>query len=72
MSRRKRVLLAIVLVELVLAGIWFMLTMVAADSSIQPNAERTIGETMGMAMGGLLGLGFILYLMAAKADNAKP
>lgn len=72
MSRRKRVLLAIVLVELVLAGIWFMLTMAAEGSSTQPDAARTIGETMGMAMGGLLGLGFILYLMAAKADNAKP
>lgn len=72
MSRRKRVLLAIVLVELVLAGIWIMLTMAAANSSSQADAARTIGETMGMAMGGLLGLGFVLYLMAAKADNAKP
>ena len=72
MSRRKRVLLAIVLVELVLAGIWIMLTMAAANSSSQADAARTIGETMGMAMGGLLGLGFVLYLMAAKADSAKP
>lgn len=70
MSRRKRVLLAIILVELVLAGIWFMLSMAAADSSTQPDATKTIGETIGMAMGGLLGLGVILYLMAAKADRA--
>ncbi len=64
-------MLAIVVVELVLAGIWFMLSMAAANGgSSQPDAAKTIGETIGMAMGGLLGLGLLLYLMAAKADRA--
>lgn len=72
MTRKTRVILAIVAVEILLAGIWYFLTVAAADNSSQPDAARTIGEAMGIAMGGLLGLGFILYLMAAKADRANP
>ena len=70
MTRKTRVILAIAIVELLLGGLWFFLSAAAVKGSSQPDAAKTIGETMGMAMGGLLGLGFILYLMAAKADRA--
>jgi hypothetical protein len=71
MSKKKRTILAIVLVELLLAGIWFYLAQLGAahPERTAPEFQRTVGQTMGAAMGAFLGLGFILYLMAAKKDR---
>jgi len=73
MSKKTRTLLAIVLVELLLAGIWFYLANLGAahPQRVAPEYQRTVGSTMGAAMGGFLGLGFVLYLMAAKRDREK-
>lgn len=71
MSKKTRALLAVVLVELLLAGIWFYLASLGAahPERVAPGFHRTVGSTMGAAMGGFLGLGLILYLMAAKRDR---
>jgi hypothetical protein len=71
MSKKTRTLVAIVLVELLLAGIWFYLAGVGASNPerVAPGFQQTLGSTMGTAMGAFLGLGFILYLMAAKRDR---
>ena len=73
MSKRKRTLLAIVLVELLLAGIWFYLAGLGAahPERVAPGFQQTVGSTMGAAMGAFLGLGFILFLMAAKRDRER-
>ena len=69
MSKRKRTLLAIIVIELLLAGLWYYLQMEAATS---PNAtaesSRVIGQVMGGAMGLILGLSPLLYLMARRND----
>jgi hypothetical protein len=71
MSRKKRTLYAILLVELLLAGIWYYLANLGATQPdrVTPEFQSTLGSTMGMAMGAFLGLGFILYMMAAKRDR---
>ena len=71
MSRKTRTLIAILLVELLLGGIWFYLAGVGAaqPERVTPDFQRTLGSTIGGAMGAFLGLGFILYLMAAKRDR---
>lgn len=69
MSKRKRVVLTIILGELLLGGLWYYLNDMAVNS---PNATaastRVIGEMLGMAMGALLGLGLLLFLIARKND----
>jgi len=64
MSKRKRTLIGIVVIELLLAGLWLYLTGLAQS----PEAARRIGETMGMVMGVILGLSPLLYLMARRND----
>jgi len=71
MTRKARVILAIVVVELLLAGLWYYLTILAVTRGNTPDAAKIIGQTMGMAMGGLLGLGVIMFIVAAKADRTK-
>ena len=72
MSRKARTIIAIILVELLLAGIWFYLAQLGAahPERTAPEFQRTVGSTMGAAMGGFLGLGLLLYLMAAKKDRS--
>lgn len=71
MSKKKRTLLAIVLVELLLGGIWFYLAGFGASQPerVTPDFQRTLGSTMGGAMGAFLGLGLVLYFIAAKRDR---
>jgi len=70
---KTRTLIAIVLVELLLAGVWFYLANLGASNPdrVAPEFQQTVGSTMGTAMGAFLGLGFILYLMAAKRDRGQ-
>jgi hypothetical protein len=70
MTRARRTILALVLLELILAGLWFYLANMAATSSgASPDSGRVIGETMGMAMGAVLGLSPLLYLLARSNDR---
>jgi hypothetical protein len=73
MSKRMRVLLAVGVVEVLFAGIWLWLAVTVASNPerASPDAQVVIGETMGMAMGGLAGLAIPLYLLARKNDLAK-
>jgi hypothetical protein len=73
MSKKKRTLLAVLLVELLLAGIWFYLARLGAahPERVTPEFQRTVGQTMGAAMGAFLGLGLLLFLIAAKRDRER-
>lgn len=70
MTRVKRTILALVLLELILAGLWYYLADMAATSPrASPDSGRVIGETMGTVMGVVLGLSLILYLLARSNDR---
>ena len=70
MSRAKRTILALILLELILAGLWFYLAGMAATSpGASPDSGRVIGRTMGTAMGVVLGLAPLLYLLARSNDR---
>jgi hypothetical protein len=69
-TRAKRTILALVLIELMLAGLWLYLANMAASSpGASPESGRVIGETMGSAMGVILGLSPLLYLLARSNDR---
>lgn len=76
MSKKTRVILAAVVVEAFLAGIWWYLARygLANPDRVAPNFQEVVGQTMGMAMGGILGLCVILFFVAARNDHkaAKP
>lgn len=71
MTYKTRTLLVVVVVELLLAGIWLYLAGMgqAQPDRVTPDFQTTLGSTMGMAMGGFLGFGILLYFMAAKRDR---
>ena len=70
MSRTKRVIIVMALVELFLGGLWLYLAHLAATSpGTNPEAQGVIGETMGGAMGLLLGLSLPLYWLARSNDR---
>jgi hypothetical protein len=70
MTRAKRTILALVLLELILAGLWLYLADMAAGSpGASPDAGRVIGRTMGTVMGVVLGLAPLLYLLARSNDR---
>jgi hypothetical protein len=66
MTRVKRTILALVLLELILAGLWYYL---ATAPGAGPESGRVIGQTMGTAMGVVLGLSPLLYLLARSNDR---
>lgn len=71
MTYKKRTLLAVIVVELLLAGIWFYLAGLgqAQPDRVTADFQTTLGSTMGMVMGAFLGFGVLLYFMAAKRDR---
>lgn len=71
MSRKVRLVLVLVIVEAALAGLWWYLARFGLDNPDRVTADfqTVLGQTMGMAMGGLLGLGVLLFFMAARADR---
>ena len=70
MSRARRTILMLALIELLLAGLWLYLAHLAATSTgASPDAPRVIGQTMGAAMGVILGLSPFLYLLARSNDR---
>ncbi|HEX8224818.1 MAG TPA: hypothetical protein VF605_13450 [Allosphingosinicella sp.] len=66
MTRAKRTLLVLVLIELMLAGLWYYL---ARSPGAGPDTGRVVGQTMGTAMGVILGLSPLLYLFARSNDR---
>ena len=71
MSRKARLVLVLVIVEALLAGLWWYLARFGLDNPERVTADfqTVLGQTMGMAMGGLLGIGLLLLLVAARADR---
>ena len=71
MSKVKRTIIAIVMVELLLGGIWYYLIGLGASQPDRAHADyqTTLGSTMGMAMGAFLGFGILLLFIAAKRDR---
>ncbi|MFD2057304.1 hypothetical protein ACFSQT_30740 [Mesorhizobium calcicola] len=71
MSKKARLILVMVIIEAVLAGIWWYLARfgMANPDRVTADFQAVVGQTMGMAMGGLLGLGFILFFVAARNDR---
>ncbi|MER8445748.1 hypothetical protein NKH52_21405 [Mesorhizobium sp. M1066] len=71
MSKKARLVLAMVIIEAFLAGIWWYLARfgMANPDRVTADFQAVVGQTMGMAMGGLLGIGFILFLVAARNDR---
>jgi hypothetical protein len=71
MSKKARLILAMVIIEAFLSGIWWYLARygLANPDRVTSDFQAVVGQTMGMAMGGLLGIGFILFLVAARNDR---
>ena len=70
MSRRKRVIVAVVVIEVLLGLGWIWLSHAAVSGgSSNPDAPRVIGQVMGTAMGILLGISPLLYLLARSNDR---
>ncbi|PBC12187.1 hypothetical protein [Mesorhizobium sp. WSM3859] len=71
MSRKARVIVVAIVVEAFLGGIWWYLARfgLANPDRVAPNFQEVVGQTMGMAMGALLGLCFILFFVAARNDR---
>lgn len=74
MSMKERLILAMVIIEAALAGLWWYLASygMANPDRVTADFQQVIGQTMGMTMGGLLGLGVILFLIAARSDRKTP
>jgi hypothetical protein len=69
MSRRARVVIVLIVVELLLAGGWFWLHNLALTSPhASPDSNRVIGQTFGAAMGIVAALSPLLYLLARRND----
>lgn len=71
MSRKARLLIVFVIVEAFLAGIWWYLARygMANPDRVTADFQAVVGQTMGMVMGGLVGIGFILFFVAASNDR---
>ena len=70
MSKRKRTVMAVVVIELLLAGGWLWLHgMAMASPHATAESTQAIGEVFGAAMGIILALSPFLYLMARKNDK---
>ena len=69
MSKRTRLVIGLIVVELLLAGGWFWLHNLALTSSrASPDSTRVIGQTFGAAMGIVLALSPLLYMFARRND----
>jgi len=71
MSKKTRLIVTMVIIEAALAGIWRYLARfgMANPDRVTSDFQAVVGQTMGMAMGGLLGIGLILFLVAARNDR---
>ena len=69
MSKRTRLVIGLIIIELLLAGGWFWLHNLALTSSrASPEATQVIGQMFGAAMGIVLALSPLLYMLARRND----
>jgi hypothetical protein len=69
MSKRLRVVIVVIVIELLLAGGWIWLHNMALTSShATADSTRVIGQMFGGAMGVVLALSPLLYLLARRND----
>jgi len=83
MSRRKRVVITFIVVELAMAALWYWMYLKRATQDSHPGsitfsddaatgaALAVIGSTMTTAMFGIAGFFVILYFLARKTDLAN-
>lgn len=71
MSKKARLIVVMVIIEAALAGIWWYLARfgMANPDRVTSDFQAVLGQTMGVAMGGLLGIGIILFFVAARNDR---
>ena len=71
MSKKARLVIVLVAIEAALAGLWWYLARygMANPDRVTADFQAVVGQTMGMAMGGLLGLGVLLFFVAASNDR---
>ncbi|CAN7662343.1 hypothetical protein LJR234_005374 [Mesorhizobium amorphae] len=71
MSKKARLGLVLVIIEAALAGLWMYLARygMANPDRVTAEFQQVVGQTMGMAMGAVLGLGVILFFVAARNDR---
>ncbi|WP_192180938.1 hypothetical protein [Mesorhizobium amorphae] len=71
MSKKARLILVLVIIEAALAGLWWYLARygMANPDRVTAEFQQVVGQTMGTAMGALLGLGVILFFVAAHNDR---
>jgi len=70
MSKRKRTVITVAVIELLLLGGWIWLHgMAMASPHATAGSTQAIGEVFGAAMGIVLALSPFLYLMARKNDK---
>ena len=84
MSRKKRVVIGFVVIELLLGLLWMWLSAKRSVQGSPPGSIRVqhdgatqdalqaIGSTMGMAMVAVAGFFVLLFLIAAKNDRGTP
>jgi hypothetical protein len=75
MSRKIRLLIAIVLVEGGLAGLWWYMLQpdpaTGRTNFINADGPAQVSQTMGTAMGVVLGFAVFLYFIASAADRRR-
>ena len=72
MSKRKRTVIAIIVIELLLAGGWLWLhTQAATSPPATADSARVIGLVFGGAMGLILALSPLLCLFARSNDKRE-
>ncbi|RWD61167.1 MAG: hypothetical protein EOS36_18585 [Mesorhizobium sp.] len=71
MSKKVRLILVLAIFEVALAGLWWYLARYGIQNPdrVAANFQEVVGQTMGMAMGALLGLGVMLFFVAARNDR---
>lgn len=71
MSKKARLILVMVIIEAGLAGLWWYLARYGMTNPdrVTSDFQAVLGQTMGMAMGGLLGVGIMLFFVAARNDR---
>lgn len=71
MSKRMRIVIAFVLIEGLLAGLWWWLAQYARANPDRVTADQPVvlGETIGGAMGLVAGLSLVLFFVAWKNDR---